>query len=384
MTRKQEAWVHFKEQVAAPLMAEQVRKLHHYYGQHRDELEENLLQSLQSLWNKIAFEQLHGGKGSIGYVICSMLRSSIHLGTYTNRLDAYDSTWFLDPPPCSSPYDTRWAFSPLEECVHALHAKRREYQGAIHPQQIEQLALQSASLYHRYVFHLFHRVIPRLVQQKEFIQLRKENHFEIRVGEYLDTSETVYVQEPIPTDAKTIRRWMEKRNEFDYVYRSISSADCSQGNYTDMDFRYTHFKEMDFSKSDMNAGLWMGTRFEQCNLKETNVQGSILYDAVFSRCHLGGANFSATVGNQHTWDEQACQFYGMEGVDFSGSDLSGACFRHARLEGANFVDAQLEGTDFTGAVLKGALFSASAAKQGNWSDQQRNEIRWLTAEPSTH
>ncbi|AKG36441.1 pentapeptide repeat-containing protein [Paenibacillus durus] len=383
MTRKKEAWVHFKEHVAAPLIAEHVQKLHHYYVQHRDELGEELLEAFRPLWSEIASAQLHGDKGAIGYVICSMLRTSIHLGTYTNRLDAYDGSWFLDTTPCSSLYDTRWVFHHLEKCVSAMHARRPEYQGAVHPQQIEQLALQSASLYHRYVFHLFRKVMPRLIQQEEFIRLRKEEHFEIRVGEYLDISETVYVQEPLPTEKKTVRRWMEQKKERDYVYRSISSADCSQGCYTGMDFRYTHFTKVDFSRSDMGASLWMGIRFEQCNLEAATVRGSILYDAVFSRCNLRGVDFSETLGNQHTWDERLCQFYGIEGVDFSGSDLSRACFRDAGLEGANFIGAQLDGTDFTGAALKGAMFSASAAEYGNWNEQQRKEIEWVSDEPST-
>ncbi|MNN42787.1 Pentapeptide repeats (8 copies) [compost metagenome] len=98
---------------------------------------------------------------------------------------------------------------------------------------------------------------------------------------------------------------------------------------------------------------------------------------MFKDCDLREADFSGAMGNQYTWDEQEMMYYGMEGVDFGGSDLTGASFRGALLAGARFNGAVLKDTDFTGAILKDAVFAEEARYQTAWNERQLAEICWV-------
>lgn len=367
----------FKEHIATPLLSYYVRQLHVYYLEHRVQLGKELLKAWGRLCSEAVRQQRSRGKESVGYILCSMLRTSIHTGSGIDRLDAYDGTWYFDPQECCASYDASWIYKPWKQYVQDMLTRRQEYKGAISTVYIERLALGETSYFHRYVHHLFRSVLPELLEQEAFVQLQLSDPFEIRVGEYMDSSEGIYHRAASQLENKAVRRWLERRKELDYVYRTIPPADCSQGDFAELDFRYSVLQKVHFDNSKLEKGVWLGTRFEGCSMREANAQRCFLYDAVFKDCDLREADFSGAMGNQYTWDEQEKMYYGMEGVDFGGSDLTGANFRGAMLEGARFDGAVLKETDFTGASLKDAVFAREAWGQTAWSERQLAEIRWV-------
>lgn len=375
--KKEEAWRHFNATVVEDVTAEHIRRLHAYYIEHKDALTREWLEAFGAFCLKIRTMQEKGEKSPIGFIVCSMLRTSLLSGTYTDKLQAYDSTWFLDASECEADYSAAWAFRFWEQWKHDLNARRKAYVDAISESQVERLALQKAPLFHLYVHHLIRYAMPRLLTMEELRSFTTAGHFEIRAGEYMDMSEQLYREERQAKDPIQALKWLKKKEELAYVYETIPAIDGSGADFAGLDFRYTVFRQADLTGSDMRFCIAMGTRFEACNLREADVRASCLYDADLRNCDLQGADLSEIHANQNTWDAEQCRYYGIEGINFTGANVAGASFAYAELAGAYFIDAIVDDADFTGANLDGALFSKEAAERLVLDESQRRSIRWV-------
>lgn len=79
---------------------------------------------------------------------------------------------------------------------------------------------------------------------------------EVRVGEYLDISESVYRKDSDPTDETEIRKWLAERIEGAYGYGALERLDLAGGDYSEMDFRYSAFARALLAVAASQRAIW--------------------------------------------------------------------------------------------------------------------------------
>ncbi|CAH8244560.1 pentapeptide repeat-containing protein [Paenibacillus melissococcoides] len=367
----------FTQQVVKPKRQEVLSELEMFFHANREELCCDYVQYFKSLCLRLKDQQIMGKKGKIGHITFSMLRTQIAEGRSTYLVEATDSSWVFDRNPCRSKYDAEWAFRYLDRLEYELVQGSRNYMGAITPVELERHVLRESVHFHDYVISLIRYAMPQAAALPEFVELEKEDLFEVRVGEYLDISEVVYKENTYIPDPEVVKAWLEEKNEYEYAYAAILELDLSKGDYSEIDFRFSSFNNCNLSFSSFEAAVLVGTRWSGCWLEQSDFSHSLIQGADFGECHLVGALFSFTEGNSgrpnSSWNKP-----GFLGVNFSGANLTGANFEGASLRGAQFTHAQLDNVNFKGADLTGAMFSLEQADVVLLDDNQRKDIIWRT------
>ncbi len=169
--------------------------------------------------------------------------------------------------------------------------------------------------------------------------------------------------------------------EGDFRGAVFRSANCSESNFSNSDFRVAdirwtvfdksilrncnfsqahmfHVKvnDADLSHSDFRGANMFGMEGHRAKLIHCNFSGALMKDSEFLDADFTGSTgikvklFRAVLKNSKV---DSCDF---SYCDFTGAGLEGASFKYSRLRYTNFQGAHLQGTDFTGADLMGCKF----------------------------
>jgi hypothetical protein len=191
MTR-QEALQSFYDTYVKPACAEQLEGLERYYNTYKDDLAEAFNQSFRRICINIREKQSSGEKGKIGYITYSMRRTYMLEKKYEHPIHAYDRDWFFDNQPCHAAYDSSWIFGRLEQLESELKIKSRLYMNKILVPDVEQIKLQKAADFNRYVTCLGQYAMPLAVQLPEFQDIACEDDLEVYAGEYKGMMDLIY------------------------------------------------------------------------------------------------------------------------------------------------------------------------------------------------
>ncbi|WP_052410330.1 pentapeptide repeat-containing protein [Paenibacillus durus] len=355
----EEALNHFREAVLKPWHTQALLSLDREYHRRREELAAGFLAHFQDFCRSILESQLAGDKGALGYITYSMLRTGLLDGQAVYLAEGLDAGWFFDRRPVQASYDPQWAFAPLQRAVEEWEPAARKYAGKLPRPLLEKLRLSEAEHFHSYVAELIRYAMPQAAELPEFQALSKEAVFEVRAGEYLDHSITVYKEDKRGLSSQQIREWLGERSEEEYAYAAIEGANLSSGTYSGLDFRYTAFRECDLSFARMSLCVLIGTHWRNCLLDGADFSHSLLHGADFSGCRLQRSVFLSVRGGRPLEEAAEWVMPGFAGMRFAGADLTGAKLSFADLRGAVFAGANLSGADLTGADLRGADFTGA-------------------------
>ncbi|WP_179031588.1 pentapeptide repeat-containing protein [Paenibacillus kribbensis] len=316
-------------------------------------------------------KQLEGLKGNIGYITYSMLRTTWLEQKPVYLVEATDALWMLDAEPIALEYDAGWVFSYWTQLREQLLAEALKQQVSLSELELEQIMLEAAGYLHTMIVSLIRQAMKQAVALPEFQALDREETFEIRVGEYMDHSVSVYREDRKPMDANVIKSWLEEKEEGAYSYQTLTQVDLSGGNYSSLDFRYTAFRQIRMEHSRLNSCILAGTVWQGAQLDGTDFSYSLLHGADFSGCSLQEAILDAVSGNSEYGGSGAWLDWeplGWDGVNFTGASLQEASFQHAQLQGAVFQDSSLQRALFIGADLTDACFMGADITGASFTD----------------
>ncbi|WP_438347726.1 pentapeptide repeat-containing protein [Paenibacillus sp. FA6] len=353
---KDMARVQFREQEIKKKRLVLLDELERDYILNREVLKDEFVASIAAWCKELLERQSIGEKGKIGHLTYAMLRTDLMEGRSRYLAEATDERWFIDMTVHRSFYDATWAFAYLDGWIDEMKTQMHTYAGQITLMDVGQELLREAEYVHSYVVALIRYAMPYAAQTEEFIQLDKEEVFEVRVGEYLDMSEVVYKIDTRSRENEQVKAWLNERKDTAYGYGVYSNLDLADEDYDGMDFRYSRFERSHLERSSWTDALLVGVRFEHCRLREANFVNSCIHGASFIDSDLREANFSNVQGMRGQADPQLWEMPGFEEVDFSQSNLSYAQFNESYLRGANFSGATLIGVNFTKSNLEGADF----------------------------
>lgn len=366
---KAEAIAHLQQETLEPVLQDHLSSLRVYIMEHQNSLIQSFVESMRQLCLKAELAQQELGKEPISILHCSMLRTSILEGSYICLLEAYSDQWYWDEVECLHTYDATWAFQSLSSLEEFLHIEMRRYGGVLNASDAERMMLQSAGRFNAYVTAIVRLAVPHMLNLKEMERLHRGDQFQIRVGEYKDWSEPVYVRDYRYRDIQNIRKKLTLAEGLECAYADYTSLSLTEGLFDHVDIRYSDFSLADLSKSDLRGAVLIGTKWEQSDLSGADLRGALLMDAVFRECSLRGANLSDVS------DGASMEFH--EGA----LGLQGICFAGANLEGADLRGAQLFHADFQGARLSQAQIWLHDRERYTHvlSEEQIESIRWVVS-----
>ncbi|PUA35551.1 pentapeptide repeat-containing protein [Paenibacillus elgii] len=365
---KEEALLHLREHVLDPALTERISALDADFRQHKRQLAAGFVTSFRELCLKIKAMQERQEKAPIAFIHYSMLRTSIREGANTYLIEAYSDDWYWDTAYCDAAYDAGWAFQGIRPLLSVLDDSRKAYMNILHSADTERLVMQEIGYFDQFVTVLARWAIPEAVKLPEFQQIAKADRLQIRIGEFKDRSEPLYVEDRGQRDVQQIRRRLEQKQEADCSYESFRGLPLSLGHYDELDLRYSDFSGSDLTSCTFNGCVLIGTRWHGCRLRHTDFSYSQLCDADFRDCDLKGANFRMADGQGFA--DKLHRTPGLLGVNFANADL----------EGANFLHADLPEANFEGANLNQAVFAERDRERLRpWlSEAQIASIRWVS------
>lgn len=375
MTGK-EAWAHFIKNYADKFSREKLLQLEDEYWLRRDDFIMDFLESFRQICLKIRNMQLKNEKAKISCITYSILRTGIADRQPAYLIEAFDRDWFLDFVECHGKYDPKWAFCNLYQLETELLAKAKLYLGQISRSQIERYLLREAGKYHQYVIGFIRYAMPQAVRLPEFQAIETEARFTVRVGEYLDKSEIVYLEDRRVKDPIATKAWLQSCAGLAYTYEVFADLDLSQGDYWGINLKYTDLRGSNLSQSRMQFCTLTGAKLKRASLAESDLREALIFEADFEECDLRGANFSKTEGAAGIGDRSNWVRPGFGAVNFRGANLEGTNFQGANLGGAVFTEANLVNVNFEGASLERAVFSKTSSELLNLTPQQRQQIVW--------
>ncbi|WP_339158390.1 pentapeptide repeat-containing protein [Paenibacillus sp. FSL W8-0186] len=315
---------------------------------------EECVQKFREYCRDIRQKQVQGQKGSISYITYSMLRTSWLEQHPVYLVEAADEYWVFDANPIQFEWEISWAFSYWSDLQQQRQAEAVEQPSEV---GIEQIMLDAAAELHAFMVNMLRLAMKRAVRTPEFQALDRAETFEIRAGEYLDQSVSVYKEDRRKRDVQEVKAWLELKEAQQYGYEALTELDLSEGDYSRLDFRYTAFRSMQMENSRLQYCVLVGTDWQDSLLQRADFTFSLIYGADFSGCSLRNALLDRVMGSvsdSDSWLEW--EPLGFSGVNFTGADLQGASFRAAQLQGAVFRDTLLQQASFINADLAAACF----------------------------
>jgi hypothetical protein len=375
--KKDEALNQFKENFVKEKVNEQLFELDDYYTNYKNDLASKFTESFQRLCAKVSTMQTDHGKGRIGFIHYSMLRTRLQEKNWESLIEVYNNRWYLDPLQCWQNIDSSWIWRFYNVLDQMLESERKQYMNLIGRHDIDQILLKEASKFHQYLLSLVRYAVPQALALPEWNDLAVGDELEIRVGEYFDYSEIAYKVSFQRRDSEEVRELLEGEDDSVYSFETMTGLNLSDGQYHGLNLGYADLSGSDLSRSNMTDAILVGAKFIGSYLDNANLSGAILHEANFSNASLKNANFSRTSGFAGLrGDETNWERPGFSPLQFTGADLTGTNFRGADLRGAIFAKACVEEVDFEDALLERAIFSKEDAERVRLEPEQRACINW--------
>ena len=137
-----------------------------------------------------------------------------------------------------------------------------------------------------------------------------------------------------------------------------------------IDLSHCYFGSCDLSTSNMDRqGVEGDLRWNGVNgldLSKANLTGASFDGATLGGCSFSGANLTACRFENCDMDEAEFRDANLKDAWFNGCRLVGANFFRAMLEGATFAQAELEDASFSNANLREASFNGSSIEEATF------------------
>lgn len=368
--------VEFNEYMEA-LHEAKIRQLKKDIAENFNSIRERFIESFARICDKIAFMQSKGEKKEIAFINYSLLRTQIINNKHNYLISAYDDTWYADEFICEELYDASWAFRYLDEFEAELNLQAKKYMGQITFRDVQKIKLEKVLAYHRFVLQLARKSVLKAIETPEFNRVLKFMKFDVRVGEYFDISESIYVDDNTPKDSLKTKKLLEKKYPLTYGYEHYKNLDLSRGDYESNNFSYTVFENCNLSDSIFKNTVLRGTRFKNCNLKGSKFGNSVIIGTDFCDSELEGADFS-NCNNNVIFDDEDMENPLFEKISFCNANLKGLNVSYSNMAGTDFTGAYLEGCSFKNTNLKNAIVSKRYQEdEVLFSPLQKKVIRWV-------
>ena len=351
----------FQREQVEPFLQELIQELDRNFRQRKSHLAAEMKQQLCDV---LMSQHIRKKEGTIAFVVISWLRSSyLFEGILAYDLQAYDSSWYYDAARAQKSFNFSWLETYLKRFSEGLKE--------MISQQATPALQGQEDYYVKCYFDVFHTYFTELMRyvwktaEEELLQLMTtDERFYVFVGEYKDESVPVLQQVPRLAQYEFQDLWDNQLLDVE-EYKNLEHLNLTELDFSSQALVSVSFEHANLLNSNLSDCLLVNSRFEHACLDGATFNRAKLQDATFVSASCVGTSFRAAVAAQASLlDVLPCYF----GVDFTNANLEKADFRGANLAGACFKNANLQG----------AQFYATEKERLILSEQQQQEIDWVT------
>jgi len=255
-------------------------------------------------------------------------------------------------------YDLSFMFVYFSEFWDYLLSERKRYVGKVSAHDITAFMIEALPKFYSYLTNIARFSIMEQMDKSPYADIVKGDRFSVNVGNYMASTEPVYVEHKTKNADKLIE-WFSEQPSDKYVFEDYSNLDFSGKAFLYTDFRYARFQGSALNNTGFNGSMLIGTNFRNAQMVNCCLDNCAIYEADFSHAILRKSSFVNARGRAGLPNKEKWRHVGFLPVCFRHADLTDADFTDADLTGADFTDAILDGADFTGAVLDGAIYDNS-------------------------
>ncbi|WP_077611773.1 pentapeptide repeat-containing protein [Clostridium sp. Marseille-P2415] len=360
----------FQDKDIKPCVKEILEEAEGIFQDTKDEFRMRFVREFSSMCEKM---KKNGDEMKPGYFMYHLLRTDLVRGIYRCPVIVYDRNWYFHKGIRAGELETGKLFCLYGKLWNNLSQRAKRYVGHVKMPEVDRVMQEMVTVFYRYLKEMILYSVSEATETESYRTMKKEEDFQIRLGEYLEPGDLVYQEQPVK-DIEEVKKWLAKNEKEAYCFEDFKGLDLSSLMLQNHDFRYTDFRGAALEKTNFSLSLLIGASFRNCHMKEVNLAGSLFHNADFTGADLEGADLSYGLTYQGKGPADTWRNEGYTGSSFRNSNLQGACFKRGVYDGADFRGARLVGSDFTEAALYGSRFTRKQAEEAKLGREQLEQI----------
>jgi hypothetical protein len=164
------------------------------FPQCREDITNSLSMAIRNICYQAQSLQITDGKGPIGYLCISFLRTNVLEDNWNYHLAIYDESYYMDRVRCVGYWEFNFLWSYLKNRLYQLTQSINSsiYVNKTRSFHLDKIKITLAAQYHQIGISFIQGVINKAIDTPEYDALLKGNIFRILMGEYFDNNVLLY------------------------------------------------------------------------------------------------------------------------------------------------------------------------------------------------
>lgn len=328
-----------------------------YFNVFLEEIEQNydvFISEIVVIFDDFLKKLLNSEK-EISIIAVSVLRSSLKENNSYFYFSAYDKNFYVDKDSINIGYEINFLFKQLINLSNQLHIDKKKFVQKVSKDDVDKVKQIEVSKYLEIAILLFRRAIPFIEKLESFINIKKDDNFEIRVGEYLDKTEKIYINTKSTKNSEILKKEFEKIYNDYYNFKHFHDINLSNGIYNGINLNYSLFENIDFCGSQIENSSLVDTKFIDCNLNNSSFKNATFLGTTFDNCKMKNVNFTNfNINVQFNVEEMKVNLFPtiyfknctIKNCDFTGANLTMVKFINCTFLDTSFENTTKFNTDF--------------------------------------
>lgn len=247
-----------------------------------------------------------------------------------------------------------WIAEGAEELSHQLTERVKEegLRCYIRAAEIDTLKLRAVRSFLYYFALRFKYDIQEMLDFKSIAKIKKEPHFFIQIGEYMDWQKTIYAVRPA-VDIFNCEKNTELR------FRNFSAISYKDKQFKDLNLSQSSFKDCTFEDSSIKGCTMSDCMFDGCVFERVTVNATKLTGSIFVNCTFREVVFEETVffeNFEKKADNSVLEYFepaefhdcGFISLKFKSCSLVACPVRNCDTYTVEIEDSDIDGSGFEG------------------------------------
>lgn len=182
-----------------PLLKERLTEIQDYFWKYREPILESFQEKIKLLYKNTYELQKNGQKEAVQFFSISYFKYGVYTKKYEIRMDLYNKTFYLDPYKVYEYWDMDFLFQFFEKDLAYIWKQIRSAYPPLLIQVQDYEEKEFALWYIRHYYKLaemfFRDQLTKILEQKEFQLLKREENFMILYGGYMEEQSILFSSE---------------------------------------------------------------------------------------------------------------------------------------------------------------------------------------------
>jgi BTB/POZ domain-containing protein KCTD9 len=202
------------------------------------------------------------------FLLFHLLRTRILDHNYQYQVRIYNQEWYLEDGRYVGDFNVEFVYDQYEKLWNELMNERLKYVKKISESDVRFIMMETIREFHQFIVCFLRENINEAIHMEEYKSLTFGDRLEIKVGEYLEIGDFVFIDQK-NKDYEKLMVWLDEEKEGDeYTFEDFREIELRDKNYSNLDLRYADFSKAKFSNVIFSNCRLEGTRFDGCNMEQ--------------------------------------------------------------------------------------------------------------------